>query len=65
MKLKQHFSKVDDGYDKFAELLANYDPNIRKSLPQLSPNYRNSAFSQSQRVSIPTQSVINKESINL
>lgn len=36
VKLKQHFVKSQDKFDKFAEYMANFDPQIRSSLPQLS-----------------------------
>jgi hypothetical protein len=43
VKLKQHFVKSQDKFDKFAEYMANFDPQIRSSLPQLSPNNSNRA----------------------
>lgn len=38
VKLKQHFVKNQDKFDKFTEYMANFDPQIRNSLPQFSPN---------------------------
>jgi hypothetical protein len=35
VKLKQHFVKSQDKFDKFTEYMANFDPQIRSSLPQL------------------------------
>ena len=36
IKLKQHFIKNQDKYEKFQEYMANFDADIRKSLPQSS-----------------------------
>lgn len=38
VKLKQYFVKSQDKFDKFAEYMANFDPQIRSSLPQLTSN---------------------------
>lgn len=40
LKLKQYFVKNADKFDKFAQYMANFDPQIRSSLPQF--NNRNS-----------------------
>lgn len=45
MKLKQHFSKTQDRFDKFAEYMANFDPEIRNSLPITSPKNPNNRSS--------------------
>ena len=41
VKLKQHFVKNQDKFDKFTEYMANFDPQIRNSLPQFSPSNAN------------------------
>jgi len=52
MKLKQHFSKAQDHFDKFAEYMANFDPAIRTSLPQSAAGNRQD---NSNRTSSPTK----------
>jgi hypothetical protein len=50
VKLKQFFVKSQDKYDKFAEYMANFDPQIRSSLPQFTSK---SPVGSSNRVSTP------------
>lgn len=50
VKLKQFFVKSQDKYDKFAEYMANFDPQIRSSLPQFTSK---SPVGSGNRVSTP------------
>ena len=40
-----HFKKNNDGFNKFTEYMANFDNELRKSLPRVSPSSKNNRIS--------------------
>lgn len=63
VKLKQYFVKNQDKFDKFAEYMANFDPNIRSSLPQFSPSNRSSSGINSAPIITSPQKMPNQNSL--
>lgn len=44
-KLMDYFKKNNDGFNKFTEYMANFDNELRKSLPRVSPSSKNNRIS--------------------
>lgn len=62
IKLKQHFVKSQDKFDKFAEYMANFDPQIRSSLPNRASAPTSPTFLSLTNNSNPTPSYNNTTS---